>query len=189
MRQNRHCQIYWQILQPEKNVMRSTVLEVRGHKSPLLLRGETWIAVQRKRRQRNLQQMRMRWVQRREAADAVRTAGTEFLSVPSLVCIILVMRPLQPIASDYRHNSHNLCLMRQNRHYQIFWLMCNWVGSFGFGLDIGAHNYKFLDMDWIWSSWKKLGSNLITKFPCCSVHQCFPNCVPRHTGVRDGTGR
>jgi len=24
MRQNKHCQIYWQILHPEKNVMRST---------------------------------------------------------------------------------------------------------------------------------------------------------------------
>ena len=41
MRQNRHCQIYWQILHPEKNSMRSTVLQVRGRKSPLLLGGET----------------------------------------------------------------------------------------------------------------------------------------------------
>jgi len=41
MRQNRRCQIYWQILHPEKNVMRSTVLQVRGCKSPLLLGGET----------------------------------------------------------------------------------------------------------------------------------------------------
>jgi len=42
MRKNRHCQIYLQILNPEKNVMRSTltVLQVKGHKSPLLL-GET----------------------------------------------------------------------------------------------------------------------------------------------------
>jgi len=32
MRQNRHCQIYWQILYPEKNVMRKTVLQVRGCK-------------------------------------------------------------------------------------------------------------------------------------------------------------
>jgi len=41
MRQNRHCQFYWQTLHPEKNVMRSTVLQVRGHKSPLLLGGKT----------------------------------------------------------------------------------------------------------------------------------------------------
>ena len=41
MRQNRHCQIYWQFLHPEKNVMRSTVLQVRGRKSTLLLGGET----------------------------------------------------------------------------------------------------------------------------------------------------
>jgi len=41
MRQNRHCQIYWQILHPEKNVMRSTVVQVKGSKSPLLLGGKT----------------------------------------------------------------------------------------------------------------------------------------------------
>jgi len=41
MRQNRRCQIYWQILHPEKNAMRSTVLQVRGHKSLLLLGGKT----------------------------------------------------------------------------------------------------------------------------------------------------
>ena len=41
MRENTHCQIYWQILHPEKNVVRSTVLQVRGRKSPLLLGGET----------------------------------------------------------------------------------------------------------------------------------------------------
>jgi len=41
MRQNRHCQIYWHILHPEKNVMRSTVLPVRGRKPPLLLGGKT----------------------------------------------------------------------------------------------------------------------------------------------------
>jgi len=40
MRQNRHCQIYWQISQSEKNVMRSAVLHVREHKSPLLLGGK-----------------------------------------------------------------------------------------------------------------------------------------------------
>jgi len=41
MWQNRHCQIYRQILHPEKNVMRSTVLQERGRKSPLLLVGKT----------------------------------------------------------------------------------------------------------------------------------------------------
>jgi len=41
MRQNRHCQLHWQILHPEKTVMRSTVLQVRGHKSLLLLGGKT----------------------------------------------------------------------------------------------------------------------------------------------------
>jgi len=40
-RQNRHSQIYWQILHPEKNVVRSTVLPVRGRKLPLLLGGKT----------------------------------------------------------------------------------------------------------------------------------------------------
>jgi len=42
MGQNRNCQIYRQILHPEKNVMGSTVLQVRGHKSPLLLGGKLW---------------------------------------------------------------------------------------------------------------------------------------------------
>jgi len=37
MRRNRHCQIYWQTLYPEKYVMRSTVLQVRGYKWQLLL--------------------------------------------------------------------------------------------------------------------------------------------------------
>ena len=55
--------------------------------------------------------------------------------------------------------------MRQNRHYQILWLMCNWVGGFWFGLDIGAHNFKFSGTDWIWSLWKNIGSNPIAKFP------------------------
>jgi len=41
MHQNRHCQLYWHILNAEKNVMRSTVLQVRGYKSPLLLGGKT----------------------------------------------------------------------------------------------------------------------------------------------------
>ena len=53
--------------------------------------------------------------------------------------------------------------MRQNRHYQIFWLMCNSVG--GFGLAIGVHNFKLSDTHWIWSLWKNLGSNPIAKFP------------------------
>ena len=39
MRRNRHCQIYWQILHTEKNVMRSTVVQVRGRR--LLLEGKT----------------------------------------------------------------------------------------------------------------------------------------------------
>jgi len=41
------------------------------------------------------------------------------------------------------------------------------VGGFGFGLDIGVHNLKFLDTDWIWSLWKIFGSNPIS----ISVHQ------------------
>jgi len=41
MRQNTHCGIYWQILHPEKNVMRSIVIQVRGGKLPLLLGGKT----------------------------------------------------------------------------------------------------------------------------------------------------
>jgi len=40
-RQNRHCQIYWQILHPEKTVMWSTVLQVGWHKSPWLFGGKT----------------------------------------------------------------------------------------------------------------------------------------------------
>jgi len=81
------------------------------------------------------------------------------------VRIMLVTWQLQPIFSNYRQNSQNFCPMRQNRHYQIFWLMCNWVCIFGFGLDIGVHNFKFLDTDWIWSLWKNFGSNPIAKFP------------------------
>jgi len=55
--------------------------------------------------------------------------------------------------------------MRQNRHYQIFWLiMCNCMGSFGFRLDIGAHNFKSSDTDWIWNLWKNFGSNPIAKY-------------------------
>jgi len=55
--------------------------------------------------------------------------------------------------------------MQQNRHYQRFWFMCKWVGGFGFGLDIGAHNFKFSDTDWIWSLWKNFESNPTAKFP------------------------
>jgi len=39
MRKNRHCQIYLQILYPEKDDMRSTVLRVKRHKWRLLLGG------------------------------------------------------------------------------------------------------------------------------------------------------
>ena len=84
MRQNRHCQIYWQILYPEKNAMRSTMLQVRLCKSPWLLRGQKFgIAVQCGRGQGNVQQMWTWCGQRTEAADALRTAGTNFLSAPS----------------------------------------------------------------------------------------------------------
>jgi len=81
MWQNRHCQIYWQILNPEKNVMRSTVLQVRGRKWPLLLGGKTlqlWCSADADRVMYN------KCGQRTEAADAVRTAGTNFLSLLSL---------------------------------------------------------------------------------------------------------
>ena len=40
-----------------------------------------------------------------------------------------------------------------------------WVGGFGFGSDIGAHNFKFSDADWIWCLSKNFGSNPIEKFP------------------------
>ena len=55
--------------------------------------------------------------------------------------------------------------MRQNIHNEKFWLMCNWVGGFGFGFHIGVHNFKFLETDWIWSLWKNFGCNPISKFP------------------------
>jgi len=63
--------------------------------------------------------------------------------------------PLQSIVSN----------QRQNSHYQMFWLISKWVGSFGFGLDIGYHNLKFSNTDWVWSSWKNIGFNPIAKFP------------------------
>jgi len=56
MWQNRPCQIYWQILHPERNVMRSTVLQVRGCKSPLVLGSKT-LGLQRGRGQGNVQQL------------------------------------------------------------------------------------------------------------------------------------
>jgi len=67
--------------------------------------------------------------------------------------------------ADKRQNSQDFCPLWQNRHYQIFWLMCNWVGGFGFGLDIWVHNFKVSDTNWIWSLWKIFGSNPIAKFP------------------------
>jgi len=91
------------------------------------------------------------------------------------IILLLVTWTLQPIVSVWRQSSHNFYLMRQNRHYQIFWLMCNWVGGFGFGLDIGVCHSKFSDTDWIWSLRKNFGSNPIPKFPnpfttfvCCA---------------------
>ena len=42
--------------------------------------------------------------------------------------------------------------------------MCNWVGGFGFGLDIRDHNFKFSDTDCKWRLWKNFGSNPIAKF-------------------------
>jgi len=30
------------------------------------------------------------------------------------------------------------------------------VSGFGFGSDIGVYNFKFSDMDWIWSWWKSV---------------------------------
>ena len=83
MRLNRHCQIYWQILHPEKNVMRSTVVQVRGKKSPLLLWGKTlgfWCSA-------DADQVMYNKCRQTEAADAVRTADTNFLSAPSVMPI------------------------------------------------------------------------------------------------------
>jgi len=58
--------------------------------------------------------------------------------------------------------------------------MCNWVGGFRFGLDIGVHDFKFSDTGWIWSLRKKLGSNPIANFHirtplvwCPSVHRRY----------------
>jgi len=79
MRQNRHYQIHWQILHPEKNVMRTTKLQVKGCKLPLLLgRKNFGIVVQCGRGQGNVQQMQTRWGQWTEAADEVRTQAQVF---------------------------------------------------------------------------------------------------------------
>jgi len=55
--------------------------------------------------------------------------------------------PLHQLLSDKRQNSHCFCLLGQNRQYQLYWLMCNWFCGFGFGLDIGVHNFIFSDME------------------------------------------
>jgi len=60
---------------------------------------------------------------------------------------LLVMWPLQQLLSDKRQNSDSFCLVKQNRRYQLYWLMCNWLSSFGFGLYIGVDNFIFLDME------------------------------------------
>jgi len=39
------------------------------------------------------------------------------------------------------------------------------LDGFGFGLDIGVHNFEFSYTDWIWSLWKNFGSNSIAKSP------------------------
>ena len=83
MQQNRHCQICWQILYPEKNVRRSTVtmLQVRGCKSPLLLRGKTLGL----RCSVDVDRVMYKCRQQTEGTDVVRTAGTNFLSAPPLL--------------------------------------------------------------------------------------------------------
>ena len=84
---------------------------------------------------------------------------------------LLVMWPLQRLLSDKRQNIHSFCLMRQNRQYQLYWLMCNWMSGFGFGLDIGVHNFIFSNMDWVWSRWKSFGLDQDCKISI-SVHHC-----------------
>jgi len=79
------------------------------------------------------------------------------------------MWPLQRLLSDKRQNSHSLCLVTQNRQYQLYWLMCNWLSGFGFGLDIGVHHFIFSDMDWMWSRWKSFGLDQVCKISI-SVH-------------------
>ena len=70
---------------------------------------------------------------------------------------LLVMWPLQQLLSDKRQNSHSFCFVRQNRQYQLYWLMRNWLSGFGFGLVIGVYNFILSDMDWIRSRWKSFG--------------------------------
>jgi len=43
--------------------------------------------------------------------------------------------------------------------------MCNWVGGFGFGLDIGVHNFDFRIRIGYGVYEKTFGSNSIEKFP------------------------
>ena len=66
----------------------------------------------------------------------------------------------------------SFCLVRQNRQYQLYWLMCIWLSSFRFGLDIGVNNFIFSDMDWVWSRWKSFGFDQDCKISI-SVHHCF----------------
>ena len=60
---------------------------------------------------------------------------------------LLTMWPLQQLLSDKRQNIHSFSLVRQNRQYQLYWLMCNTLSSVGFGLDIGVHNFIVSDME------------------------------------------
>jgi len=101
---------------------------------------------------------------------------------------LLVMWPLQWLLSDKKQNSHSFCLMRQNRQYQLYWLMCNWLSGFGFGLDIGVHNFIFSDMDWIWSRWKSFQLDQDWKISIsahhCILRKCFVTSVlTLHTHV------
>jgi len=57
--------------------------------------------------------------------------------------------------------------MRQNRQYQLYWLMCNCLSGLRFGLDIGVHNFIFSDMDWIWSRKKVLVGSGLQNFHIC----------------------
>ena len=90
---------------------------------------------------------------------------------PCLLCIVAYLScdHFKRLLSDKRQNSHSFRLMRQNRQYQLYWLMCNWLSGFGFGLHIGVHNFIFSDMDWIWSRWKSFGLDQDCKISI-SVH-------------------
>jgi len=85
MRQNRHYQIYWQTLYPEKNVMRSTVLQVKGYIWHLLFGDNTVHWVCGAVRTRTGKSTTNAVAVRTEAADAVWTEDTNILSAPSLV--------------------------------------------------------------------------------------------------------